>query len=292
MLRSFYNYLRYHQVCPEYDEQLQAALKMCDTAENELIKVDAAGLSLPGDFNTSASTLFGGSYAGLFTGDKTWAQEAQKEGVIVNEMGLRDQEARIKFSTGIAVLGTDEQQDLIGPAKLKILSKESTGLEITAIDMPDKATKETYAEHSEIVKHKLGQLEPLGKLKCKAWYAGDCDEWDLPKGKYPDGRPQIVDRGKEFEFWVEESVLSECFLGMKIDATVITLEDGLTILDEVKQTYCSFYTWVPNELWMANKPKELRWLAKGLAEHEDIEINGVNSAGQEKIQVDDEFDDE
>jgi len=265
---------------------------MCDTAEHELIKVEAAGLALPGDFNTSASTLFGGSYAGLFTGDKAWAQEAQKEGVIVNEMGLRDQEARIKFSTGIAVLGTDEQQDLIDPAKLKIFGKESTGLEIMAIDMPDETTKEMYAEQTEIVKHKLGQLEPLGKLRCKTWYAGDCDEWDLPKGKYPDGRPQMVNQGKEFEFWIEESVLSECFLGMKIDATVITLEGGFTILDEVKQTYCSFYNWVPNELWMANKPKELRWLAKGLAEHEDIEINGVNSAGQDKIQVDDEFDDE
>ncbi|KAJ4985830.1 argonaute siRNA chaperone complex subunit Arb1 [Stagonosporopsis vannaccii] len=292
VLRSFYNYLRYHGVCPEYDEQLQRALKLCDTAECELTKVHAAGLALPGAFNTSASTLFGGSYAGLFTGDKAWAQDAQDNGVNINEMGLREEEARIKFSTGIAALGTDEQQDLIGVTNLEMLRRESTGLEVTAIAMPEETTREIYAAQTEIVRNKLGQLEPLGKLKCKAWYADDCDEWDLPKGKYLDGKPHKVEQGKEFEFWVEECVLSECFLGMKMDATVITLEGGFTILDETKQTYCSFYTWVPNELWMENKPKELRWLAKGLAEHEEVEVNGVKSTCQGMVQEDDEFDDE
>lgn len=265
---------------------------MCDVAERELIKVDAAGLALPGDFNIAASTLFGGSHAGLFTADKAWAQQAQKDGVNMNEMGLRDQEARIKFSTGVATLGTDEQQDLLGAANLRILKKESTGVEITAICVPDDMAREMYAAQTEVVRSKLGHLEPLGKLKCKTWYADDCDEWDLPQGKYPDAKPLKVDQGKEFEFWVEENVLSECFLGMKIDATIITLEGGFTILDDVKQTHCSFYTWLPNELWMENKPKELRWLAKGLPEHEEVDINGVNGTGQERTQEDDEFDDE
>ncbi|KAF2631273.1 hypothetical protein BU25DRAFT_418872 [Macroventuria anomochaeta] len=292
VLRSFYNYLRYHRVCPEYDEQLQAALKMCETAERELIKVDAAGLALPGDFNTSASTLFGGSHAGLFTGDKTWAQDAQKEGIDVNEIGVREQEARIKFSTGIAALGTDEQQDLLGATDLKIVKSESTGLEVTAINLPDDITREIYSTQSEVVRNKLGHLKPLGKLMCRVWYADDCDEWDLPKDKYPNGKPHKVDQGREFEFWVEESVLNECFIGMKIDASVITLEGGIIILDEVKQTHCSFYTWLPNELWMENKPKEVRWRAKGLPDYEKVEINGVNKDSQEKAQEDDEFDDE
>lgn len=291
VLRSLYNYLRYHRVCPEYDDQLQEALKMCDTAERELVKVDAAGIALPGDFNTSASTLFGGSHAGLFTGDQIWAQDVEKEGVPCNDIGVRNEEARIKFSTGVAVLGTDEQQDLLGATDLNIIKKESIGLEITAIIMPDVITKELYATQSEVVQHKLGHLEPLGKLMCKVWYADDCDEWDLPKDKYPDGKPHKVDQ-RQFEFWVEENVLKECFVGMKIDAGIITLEGGITILDEVKQTHCSFYTWLPNELWMENKPKEVRWLAKGLPDYEEVEINEVTKNGQEKAQDDDEYDDE
>ncbi|KAF3033184.1 hypothetical protein E8E12_002308 [Didymella heteroderae] len=293
VLRSFYNYLRYHRVCPEYDHQLQAALKMCDVAERELVKVDAAGLTLPGDFNISASTLFGGAHAGLFASDKSWAQEARRDGVSLNEMGLCEQEARIKFSTGLAALGTDEQQELVGAASLQFLNKESTGLEVTAISLADGITNEFYAAQTEIVKNKLGHLEPLGKLVCKIWYAGDCDEWDLPKQKYPDGEPSKGVQGREFEFWVEERVLNECFVGMKIDASIITLEGDITILDEVKQTHCSFHTWLPNELWMDNKPKEVRWLAKGLPDYEeDVEIDVVKKDGQCKTREDAEFDDE
>ena len=145
---------------------------------------------------------------------------------------------------------------------------------------------------SEIVSHKLGPLDPLGKLICKTWYADDCDEWDLPREKYPDGKPHKVGGGGVFEFWVEEHVLKDCFVGMKIEASIITPMDGITILDDVKQTYCSFYTWLPNELWMENKPKEVRWLAKSSADSERLEFNGFEKGGQEKAQEDDEFSDE
>lgn len=294
VLRSFYNYLRYHRVCPEYDEQLQVALKLCDSAERELVKVDAAGLALPGAFNESASSLVGGSHAGLFTGNKAWAQDLQKDGVQLNELGVRNEEARIKFNTGIAAMGTNEQQDLIGAKTLTgtVIDKETSGLEVTAIYLPDDSIREVYARQSKLVQRKLGRLEPLGKLICKTWLAVDCDEWDLPQDKYPNGKPYKAEDGKEFEFWVEERILKECFVGMKIDATVITLVGGVTILDEVKQTHCSFYIWLPNELWMEKKPKGVRWLSKGLADPDEVEINGVKKDVQEEAQNDDEFDDE
>lgn len=264
---------------------------MCDIAERELTKVDTAGLALPGDFNVSASTLFGGSHAGLFTGDRDWAHDMQ-QGTGSTKIGICDEEARIKFSTGIAALGTDEQQDLLGATNLKILEKESTGLEVTAIIPSDEITREVYATQREIVRNKIAHLEPLGKLVCKVWHAGDCDEWDLPKNKYPDGTPHKIDDKRTFQFWVEEHVLSDCFVGMKVDVGIVTLEGDITILDEVKETHCSFYMWLPNELWMENKPKEVRWLAKGLPDDEEVEINGVKEGGQAKAQEDDEFDDE
>ena len=255
---------------------------MCDTAERELVMVDSAGLALPGDFNKSASSLFGGSHAGLFTGDKAWAQDLHKQGVVFDKIGIRDEEARIKFSTGITALGTDEQQDLLSAKNLKMINRELTGLEVIAISLPDEITREVYAKTSEAVSHKLGPLDPLGKLICKTWHADDCDGWDLPNDKYPNGEPYNVERRRMFEFWVEEPVLKDCFVGMKIEASIITLIDGTTILDDVNQTHCSFYTWLPNELWMENKPKKVRWLAKGLADFETIEINGVEEDSQKR----------
>lgn len=283
VLRSFYNFLRYHRVCPEYDEQLEAALKMCAIAEVELVKVGIAGSAFPGDFNTSASTLSGGAQAGLFVGNMDWAQEAKDEGVNLDETGLRDEEARIKFSTGVAALGTDEQQELIGGANLKIIGKESTGLEITTIELPDEITRDMYAAQTEIVRGKLAKLDPLGRLKCKSWYADDCDEWDLPRDKYPSGKPQKPDHEMEYGFWVEESILKQCFIGMKLEASIITLEGGLTILDEVLQVHCSFYTWLANELWMEHRPKMVRWFAKALPDcDEQVEVDAAAEDGQVK----------
>ncbi|CAN9105472.1 hypothetical protein CC77DRAFT_1020756 [Alternaria alternata] len=295
--RSFLGYLRFHRVCPEFDDQLATALQICDQAEQELPKVNSLGLALPGDFNKSASVLFGGAQAGMYTGNKSWAEDLKKEGLAVVEIGIRDEEARIKFGTGIAVLGSEAQYDMFESGQLKVLGKDTAYLEVTAINLPDNDTKSAYAEQSEAFKHKLGQLGPLGKLSCKTWHTDDCDDYDLPKDKtkYPNGKPRKAGNGKEYEFWIEESILEDCFVGLKMDATILLLSGGLTILDDIKETMCSFYTWIPNELWMERKPKEVRWLKKGLGLDEDedeVEILGGNKASADKDASDDDFDDE
>ncbi|KAH7398443.1 Argonaute siRNA chaperone complex subunit Arb1-domain-containing protein [Pyrenochaeta sp. MPI-SDFR-AT-0127] len=295
VLRSFYNYLLYHKVCPEYDVQLDVARKFCDTAEKELPKVKAAGLALPGDFNKAASTIFGGAQAGLYVSDKAWAEELKKEGINFEDIGIRVEEARIKFATGVAIMGSDEQYERVGTNKFRVACNEFAGLQVTAIRVPDKLTKASYAQQSEALQHKLGRLEPLGKLICRSQYTEDCDEWDLPKdkGRFPNGKPDQPHQAKEYEFWVEEKVLAECFVGMRLHARVLTLEGGLTILDEAIETMCSFFTWIPNELWMRRKPKEVRWLRNGMGlDGEEAEINGENMEHKNKGASDEEFDDD
>jgi hypothetical protein len=301
--RSFYNYLRYHKVCPEYDEQLQEALKICDLAERELPKTYVAGLVLPGDFNKSGSVIFGGAEAGLYAGDQSWVEDMKKAGINMEQMGLRDEEAKIKFATGVAIMGTDEQDARLEKMDFKVVQWLSTGLEVVEIQLPDNITRAAYVEQSKVTDGKLGPLEPLGKLICRTWFSDDCDEWDIPKDKYPDGMPHRAAEGHTYEFWVEERLLEECFLGMKMDATIMELESGIMILDEVKQIMCSFFTWLPNELWMDRKPKELRWLAKALPDDDkddqdvfgsddEFEGNGKVLSDQAQAGFDDEFDEE
>ena len=257
-------------------------------------KVNAAGLALPGGFNKSASVIFGGAQAGIYTGDKAWAEDVRKQGILLEEIGICDEEARIKFMIGVAIMGSDEQYEKIATAGFNVVSRAAVGLEIVAIHAPDDLIKEAYTEQSKTLQHKLGQLEPLGKLICKSWYPEDYDEWDLPKdnGKYPDGKPCKPKEGKQYEFWIEETVLEKCFVGMKFETNIITLEDGLTILDDVNNVVCSFFTWIPNELWMERKPKEVKWLKKGMDEDEDKKIEiGMEKNGS-KGASDDEFDDE
>lgn len=249
-------------------------------AEQELPKVHAAGLALPGDFNKSASAIFGGAQAGMYAGDKSWAEDMKKEGIVIDEIGICDEEAGIKFTTGIAIMGSDEQCHMLETKSIRILEQISVGLEVVGIQPPTESTKELYEMQSKTVEHKLGQLAPLGKLFCKTWYIDDCDEWDLPKDNYPSGKPQRDCTDLEYEFWIEECVLQECFVGLKMDADILTLSGGITILDEIRESMCSFFTWLPNELWMQKKPKEVKWLKKGLPGNEEIEVDGEHAEGQ------------
>lgn len=221
----------------------------------------------------------------MYTGDKSWADDMREEGLQMKQIGLRDEEARIKFTTGVAIMGTDEQCDKLEAGKLGIIEHISAGLAVVDIQPPTNLTKEAYEVQSKAIQNKLGSLEPLGKLICKTWYVGDCDEWDLPKKKYPGGKPDRASAGCNYDFWVEESVLVECFVGMKLDAEILKLDGGITILDEVHESMCSFFTWLPNELWMERKPKEVRWLKKALADGDDEARDGEGAGGQE-------FDDE
>jgi hypothetical protein len=250
-----------------------------------LPKVHAAGLALPGDFNKSASTIFDGAQAGMYAADKSWTEGMKDEGMSIDEIGIRNEEARIKFATGIGIMGSDIQCDMLVAKKIKVLDHFSAGLEVIDIQLPSEITRELYKVQSKAVEHKLGQLEALGKLICKSWYPDDCDEWDLPKDRYPSGKPQQASAGQSYEFWVEGSVLEECFVGLKMDAKILTLQGGITIMDEVQECMCSFFTWLPNELWMERKPKEVRWLKKGLPGADEDESDGEQAQ-------DEEFDDE
>ncbi|KAF9739294.1 hypothetical protein PMIN06_001013 [Paraphaeosphaeria minitans] len=270
VLRSFYNFLLYHSVCPEYRADLDRARKLCDTAETELSKVYNAGLALPGIFNTAASTIFGGSKAGTYTGNMEWAIKLKEDGVNLGEVGVMDEEARITFRTAIAIMGTDEQQALLDTRAVKALKDESFGLEVVTITPSDQLTREMYVRQNVFTAPKL-YLEPLGTLICRSFYVEDFNEYDLPKDKYPNGRLPKTEDGNQYEFWVEDRALEECFVGMKLDARILTLEGGITILDDVREAMCSFYKWLPNELWMNRHPKEVVIKKKNVDEDEGKE---------------------
>ncbi|KAJ4301658.1 hypothetical protein N0V90_003751 [Kalmusia sp. IMI 367209] len=256
VLRSFYNYLLFHSVCDEYRDELEKGRKLCDAAEAELPKTHAAGLALPGAFNSAASTTFGGCKAGAYTGDKEWAIKAKEEGVDLGDPGMMDEEARIIFRTAVAIMGTDEQQRMLDMQSFRVLKDASFGLEVFSIVPSDEVTRQMYTHQNAATAQKLC-LEPLGKLLCRSWHIDDFNQYDLPRDKYPNGCLPKTEEGKEFEFWVEDRVLDECFVGMKLHARVLTLEGSITILDNVHEVMCSFYKWLPNELWMERHPKEV-----------------------------------
>ncbi|KAF2473814.1 uncharacterized protein BDR25DRAFT_281803 [Lindgomyces ingoldianus] len=292
VLRSFYNYLLFHQVCDEYKDSLLFARAVCDQADVELVKSNLFGLALPGAFNIAASTVFGGTHAGQCIVGQHWAEEATEGWAGDKNLGMKAEEARVTFKTAVAILGTDEQYAIIeaqgskeGLNTIKVEKFEDVDLEVVAIKFSPKEVQEMYTIQNEAWKQKL-QLQPLGKLICRSWNKEDFDQWDLPKEKYPKGKILKEDEGKIYEFWVEDEVLVECFKGAKIEAKVLTLSCGLTIIDSVSVIHPSFYNWLANELWMERHPREFKLSKKGLVGLDDedvIEVNGETKQGEEII---------
>jgi Argonaute siRNA chaperone (ARC) complex subunit Arb1 len=77
-LHNFLNYVEFHNVFPEYADNITAAKALIQTAKKELILNRSSfrrvsdnrrcGNLMPGMFNKACSTYFGGYYQGLYSG--------------------------------------------------------------------------------------------------------------------------------------------------------------------------------------------------------------------------------
>lgn len=282
VLRSFYNYLLHHNVCPEHESSILAARRTCDLADHELPAIRAAGISLSGSFNVACSSLFGGFHSTLYTGDKGWADTVPPPTAsgwdsigMPSTVGMRGEEAAVVFKTGIVAYGTEAQYDFVterGIAAMTVLRDELVGLEIASLVPAPPDICELYTAQNDMWAYKLS-LTPLGKMRCVPWAVPSFDEWDLPATK----RATLRDR--EYEFWVEDKVLDQCFVGMKMEARVMELSCGIWVLDSVCEVHCSFFTWLPNELLMEKRPKEVVWLKSREAQEAERAEAGEGEGG-------------
>ncbi|TKA63134.1 hypothetical protein B0A49_09908 [Cryomyces minteri] len=241
--RNFYNYILHHDVCPEHRAQIFAARAICDQAETELLAVRKLASLLPGDCNTACSTLFGGYYAGI------------------------DKKARQIVMAGIAAYGTDEQFAQAEAAKgaLKTVAEELVGLEVVEILHADAETRAYY--EGELAGT---GLRTLGAILVRRWTASTFASSDLPllsTSLTPHTSPSETVR-----ILIESPLLAHLTPGLKIEATLRTLDIGLHFLDSVTNVYCSFYTYLPNELgrkWREPGPPRQARKGEGVRREEE-----------------------
>ncbi|EGE81665.2 hypothetical protein, variant [Blastomyces dermatitidis ER-3] len=273
-IRNFLNYILLHDVCPEYTENILAARAVCDTAKVELWKAQQTNCWAPGHFNMACSTLFGGYFYGFYTGGQEWSNEVGAE-------GMEDSVARKVVKFALAGAGSYEQavrfRDLANSNELKATCVDENGFEVTAIAPVDGNVRDFYKQHAP-------DLQPIGKLRAKPWRNPGLSEEDLPPGQVCGTEPSSPSVADEYEFFVDESMLQFCFVGMKVDTTVWELNCGLHYFDNVMAIYCSFYTILLNESMIGWKePRDLRgddevWYNPGAAKGED---DGAAGASEE-----------
>jgi hypothetical protein len=250
---NFYNYLMMHNVCPEFTDDIMAARRVCERGQYELPTITTFEERVHGGVNLACSVLFGGHYAQAYGGnvDRWVNHDAATEDTMPVE------KARLILCAAIGALGTDEMFDavfsteavpIIEISKLKFTKEEAVDLEVVRVEKPSGNTQDFYADQNK-VQLKVN-LKPLGRLVCKPWKKDiGPTSYDLPKGVLAAAPPSQA----EFTFWLEGDTLDYAFEGMKFSASIRYLafdgcQDGVWVLDATSKVYCSFYTWILNEL--------------------------------------------
>lgn len=234
VIRNFFNYLLYHNVCPEYTDQIKAALSAFEPIESEYVKLAAVQSVFPGAFSKACSILTGGYYA------KSQYQGNWMDGDVAtdSDTGLTAQEAQFITCAAAAAFATpSEDGDLGLDTELEIVKmEEDVGLEVVAITLPAETSKEAQELFSQL---KGTCVLPMGKLLCKRYHFQHAAPLDLPPGD--------TSSSDSFEFIVDEETLRKCYPGLKFIATVKGTNTGFCFIDYWSECYGTFYTWCWND---------------------------------------------
>jgi hypothetical protein len=72
VLISFYNYILYHDVCPEYKDDILSARTISEQARIQLKSIQNLIIQFPTPFNKACSVLFGGEWQQFFGYNSSW----------------------------------------------------------------------------------------------------------------------------------------------------------------------------------------------------------------------------
>ncbi|KAL9110208.1 MAG: hypothetical protein Q9227_005269 [Pyrenula ochraceoflavens] len=282
-LKNFLNYLMHHDVCPEYQSDILAARRVCDTATTQLWSCHEAARWLPGDFNIACSTLFGGEYGKNYNPSRTeWNDDARKENSFI---GMTERTAAQVVRFALAAAGGAEYEGWMKEAKgfsLKVdWEEDEMGLEVVEVVRPEEELKKFYRDKSR-------NFRAVGRLKAVRWTNPSGNVWDLTAKERAlvEQKKAKVKQGEVVEFFVEDQVLQYCFVGMKIEADVKHVNSGIWFLDRVYRVYCSFDRYLANERmleWRDDKVIAPKGSMEDIAEGDETmgadKVNGEETNG-------------
>ncbi|KAL6901406.1 Argonaute siRNA chaperone complex subunit Arb1 domain-containing protein [Trichoderma evansii] len=233
VIENFLRYILHHDVCPEYEEDVKGAMRVCQVAREEWPMLNALQTTLPGLFNLAATELF--SKPDL----DAWAFHLFKV-----HHGF---EAKPVFYSAIAMLEDTNAFEYLTGHPVTLLRQYECTLEITMVTLPSEETIQRFK--SLKVETKGGtnkvRLAPLGKVTLKP--ATIEDGWVHPDTPHPL-------EGKEIDLYFEQDVLVNFKTGMKMTLEIGELGGGVNFVRRILKIVPSFYTFLPQELMRGFKP--------------------------------------
>ncbi|KAJ5246287.1 hypothetical protein N7468_001270 [Penicillium chermesinum] len=234
-IHNFLTYLLFHDVCPEYKEDILQARETCNLASKELWKNLKLLSRSPGAFNKACSFLFGGYHFDIRNDSSDWS--LLKYGITFGAA----YEVYERFK------GALEEDD---PNLTVIPIRDIDGFEIVSIEEAAPHVLVNYEKHA------AGHT-PVGIVHAKSFRdpskaeidLSPQEQWDWDHGKAP---------SYSFTFLLETDLLQFCSPGLKIITKVMELSCGLHFFDQMIAIYPTFYECLHNDMMLHWKtPKKI-----------------------------------
>ncbi|KAF3311345.1 hypothetical protein TWF173_008486 [Orbilia oligospora] len=205
-IKNFLNYILYHNVCPEYTDNIKQAVKTCDKANEELPICAALSDKFPGDFNKACSTLFGGYWS--YMTPREWEKVDGELDFKKPEPGLSKEKASEIYHALVCELPHITFDISKTPREVY---REYASLEVVSVWLP-----------------KPGSSLKLGRIVCKSWTPEEAlpitSKWSEPNN---------------LTLYCEKTVAQYAYPKMHFGCTVHELDYGLVYFDEISGVMCS-----------------------------------------------------
>ncbi|KAF7563366.1 hypothetical protein G7046_g769 [Stylonectria norvegica] len=226
---NFLRYVIHHDVCPEYSDDLNAALTVCEHARVEWPMIQALLEALPGQFNLAAGDLFVPDEV-----NNAWSFLMFKRPPVFD--------AKTIFYSAFAFWPETWIFDRLEKTTPVVTKEYAATLELIRLQRPERQL--TNAMESLIVGDDPSAMGAIGKATFKP--AVIEDEWESPCVPEP--------AKKETELFFDDHLLDLMKPGMKMACTLCELNVGITFVKKIDYIVPSFYTFLPQELMRHYKP--------------------------------------
>ncbi|KAJ5656444.1 hypothetical protein N7507_008394 [Penicillium longicatenatum] len=270
-IRNFLTFLLFHDVCPEYKNDILEARKICTIANMELWKNLQLIRKGPGEFNKACSMLFAGHYFNKNTGKPNIWDD-------VDDSFMTTEKAQDIVKHCIAGAGSHDVASSfrhhVADEDLLVESVEDIdGFEVLRVTEPDDYVRAFYQEFA-------AHLTPVGIVKAKSFRdpgkpqtdLSPKERWDWDHGKAP---------SYDFVFFIERDLLDLFYPGLRVMAPVWKMNCGAYYFDQVYSTFPSFNAIIANDMMLSwKRPRDLRNDSPKSKEPENEINQGIDDAAQ------------
>jgi hypothetical protein len=228
LIENFLKYILHHDVCPEYEHDLEGALDVCKTARTDLPMSRECYYRFPGQFNLAA--------AELYCDPDQWSFNPRDRGF----QRPADFDAPLAFRTAVVMVGGQEHyENLCKGEKIYVVKEEECVLEVVAISRPSHVVSKVFT---------IAGLSPVGRINLKPCHIES--GWETVS-------TCSTSMSTVQSMLIDDNILALMNPGLKLHMRTCQLNIGLSFIKDVYNTWVSWYTFLPQELMYKFREPEL-----------------------------------